>query len=136
MNYECSSVMGTVHNFTTDKVDGVTYKYNIVPEARNVKFMNYLEIEKYLGDQLIETIMVSRKQVVYHDILKSHQWWHVFESGNKFSLQKLYTDEGAEWALEKKWDNDSMIANLQYDVKQDVIEHCLKALSNAEKEEN
>lgn len=135
MDYKLSTAIGDTHIFDTDEVDGVSYNYKIAPIARNVKAMNYLEIEKYIDGKLVETIMVSQKQIVYQDIQTTDQWWHIFKSGNRFSLQKRYTKkEGAEWVLEKKWNDKSEIVNLQYDVKDSLIEKIINLITYEEQE--
>lgn len=121
--------MGELHTFTTECEDGIYYKYSFNPKMMGVTYASYLDIEKYKDDRLTETVMLSKKQIVFHDLPKDYTWMKVFKSGNEYSIMKHYTkEEGAEWKIEKKNEDRSRIINLEYDVKSSIIDKCLKLI--------
>jgi len=123
--------MGTTHSFTTEAEDGVSYKYVFNPKMTGVNFANYLEIEKHKDGKLYESIMVSKKQIVYQLLPKDYTWMKIIESGNEYSTMKHYTKkEGAEWRIEKKIEGDGGVVNLEYDIKSSIIDKCLKMIDN------
>jgi len=129
MNYQLSSSLGNTHIFKTDEVNGVSYKYLLNPEARCVMYMNYLEIEKYIKGKLAESIVVSRKQIVFHNIKRDYHWQYIFKSGNKYSYKKHYTENGALWLIQKKIESKVEIVNLEYDVNSELIKQCIKLIN-------
>jgi len=133
MNYQLSSFLGNTHIFQTDEVNGISYKYLVNPEARSVIYMNYLEIEKLIDGKLAESVVVSRKQIIFHDIKRDYQWQYIFKSGNKYSYKRHYTKNGALWLIQSKIEKGVEIVNLEYDVNSELIEQCIKLTNNEQK---
>ena len=131
MTYEFISLFGIEHLFTTDEIDGVYYKYRFKPEVSKHKYMNFLEIEKFVNGILHEMIMISKKQLVFTNIRNNFKWQYMFETGNKYEFHKHFTKkEGSEWKVLKDIKAKSITVNLEYDVKSSIIEHCLNLVKS------
>lgn len=124
--------MGNTHIFSKQEGEGISYKYLLNPEMREMRFFNYLEIERFKNKKLEASIMVSKKQVVCNMINENHVWVYSFDTGNKYTTLKNYTKKGSEWKIEKKFEKEKNkeSVNLEYEVKSSIIDKCLKLIKD------